>query len=140
MLFISRLLRKASKDRPESDHPGLGLLLRKIGAPQRLVPHWLEHGVLESSVAVHLPKLCVLIGAKVTRFEENKITDKSRLFHGSFYPHCLGPPLAKIALLPFSSGYLSDLPAQDGADSDGLPRALRNKAGGDACAAAVQER
>ena len=52
--------------------------------------HVLRRGVLDANLSTHLPKLCASLGVRAQKFEEAKITDKSRLMLGSefrvYYP------------------------------------------------------
>ena len=64
------------------DEPQGGILLRQTDFAQPLIAHFLEHGTLESAVAVHIPKMCLTAGTKPVRFGEKKLGDRSRLSLG----------------------------------------------------------
>ena len=55
------------------------MLVTATGQPMPLIAYWLEHGTLDTSTSRHLLELCVLCKLRVTRHQEKKIGDKSRL-------------------------------------------------------------
>ena len=61
---------------------GRGMLLKQTDVGAGLVPHFLKHGHLDSTITVHLQKLVVVTGAKTLRVGEKRVGDRSRLILG----------------------------------------------------------
>ena len=47
-----------------------------------LIPYWLEHGDLMPGAMEHVSTMCVLAKVKVARFQEKKVSVKSKLSLG----------------------------------------------------------
>ena len=62
-----------------------GLLLQKTGEEQPLLPYWLTHGTLDSSVKEFINSMCIVAKVRPTRFQEKKLGVKSKLYFGANY-------------------------------------------------------
>ena len=62
-----------------AEHSKGGLCLKQTGEPQLLIKHFLEHGILDSSVTQHLTKLVLVSGTSATRYQEKQVGTQSRL-------------------------------------------------------------
>ena len=55
-----------------------GLLLKRSGPNQTLSQHFLQHGILKGTEDQLLQKMCISLDITIAKFQEKKVSDKSR--------------------------------------------------------------